>query len=93
MSIVTHLCKLNFELFLQVEIFSFSLGFFVEIVQVGHGLPPLGDPGFLLVFLIFVRSLEGLGELDRLLHHLHLVVLHVGLLEQLQLGGGDVLAD
>ena len=91
--VFTHLRKFDFELFLQVEIFSFSLGFFVVTVQVGHSLPPLRNSGFLLVFLIFVWSLERLGELDSLLHHLGLVVLHVGLLEQLELGGGDVLTD
>ena len=91
--VFTHLRKFDFELFLQVEIFSFSLGFFVVTVQVGHSLPPLRDSGFLLVFLIFVRSLEGLGELHSLLHHLGLVILHVSLFEQLQLRGGDVLAD
>ena len=66
----------------------------MEPVQVGHSFPPAGicrDKLLLLVLLLGLLDL--LGQVDGLLQHLHVLVLSIGLLEELEVRGGDVLAN
>ena len=82
------------ELLLEVEVLTLPLYLLMEALQVGHSLPPPGiSRDELDLLIVLLGLLDLLGQVDGLLQHLHVLVLGIGLLEELEVCGGDVLTN